>query len=123
VNFFAFKDIQTYREGSRCRDWYRGVNFGWGSPLGDSFVYEAWQGHFELPVPEFMESGSKSSIYSMWSVTGSTPLTLMVSALDCANVLDFQFMKELRQETEQMKKGFLADGRGDPRRLLPLGES
>ena len=47
--FFAFQDIREKREASPYKDWYRGVNFGWGSPLGDPFGYEAWQGHFELP--------------------------------------------------------------------------
>ena len=47
--FFAFRDIQQNREASPYKDWYKGVNFGWGSPMGDSFGYEAWQGHFELP--------------------------------------------------------------------------
>ena len=30
--FFAFKDIQKNREGSRYRDWYKGINFGWTVP-------------------------------------------------------------------------------------------
>lgn len=33
--FFAFQDIREKREASPYKDWYRGVNFGWGSPLGD----------------------------------------------------------------------------------------
>lgn len=49
MSFFAFQDIREKREASPYKDWYRGVNFGWGSPLGDPFGYEAWQGHFELP--------------------------------------------------------------------------
>ena len=47
--FFAFRDIQEKRENSPYRDWYKGVNFGWGSPLGDSFGYESWHGIWELP--------------------------------------------------------------------------
>ena len=46
--FPAFRDIQEKKEASPYKDWYRGVNFGWGSPMGDSFGYEAWQGHYEL---------------------------------------------------------------------------
>ena len=38
--FFAFRDIQEHREGSRYCGWYRGINFGWQSPLGDSFGYD-----------------------------------------------------------------------------------
>ena len=47
--FFAFKDIQEKKWDSPYKDWYKGVNFDWSSPLGDPFGYEAWQGHFELP--------------------------------------------------------------------------
>ena len=47
--FFAFKDIQEKKWDSPYKDWYKGVNFDWQSPLGDPFGYEAWQGHFELP--------------------------------------------------------------------------
>ena len=39
--FPAFRDIQEKKEASPYKDWYRGVNFGWGSPLGDPFGYEA----------------------------------------------------------------------------------
>ena len=55
--FFAFQDIREKREASPYKDWYRGVNFGWGSPLGDPFGYEAWQGHFELPLLKSLEPG------------------------------------------------------------------
>lgn len=103
--FFAFKDIQTYREGSRYRDWYKGINFGWGSPLGDSFGYEAWQGHFELPCLNLWNPEVKQYLFDV--------IRFWIEAfdidgirLDCANVLDFQFMKELRHETEHMKKDF-----------------
>ena len=36
--FFAFRDLQAHRDQSPYAGWYRNVNFGWGSPLGDSFV-------------------------------------------------------------------------------------
>ena len=42
--FFAFRDLQAHRDQSPYAGWYRNVNFGWGSPLGDSFGYESWHG-------------------------------------------------------------------------------
>lgn len=39
--FFAFRDLQAHRDQSPYAGWYRNVNFGWGSPLGDSFGYES----------------------------------------------------------------------------------
>ena len=47
--FFAFRDLLANGPQAPYRDWYKGVNFGWGSPYGDPFGYEAWQGHYELP--------------------------------------------------------------------------
>ena len=33
----AFKDLQQNGQGSRCKDWFAGVNFGGRSPYGDNF--------------------------------------------------------------------------------------
>ena len=46
--FFAFRDIQQNREGSRYCGWYKGINFGWNNPYNDGFGYEAWRNCFEL---------------------------------------------------------------------------
>lgn len=103
--FFAFQDIQTHREQSRFRDWYRGVNFGWGSPLGDSFTYDAWQGHFELPCLNHYNPEVRRymiDVIRYWIET----FDIDGIRLDCANVLDFQFMKEMRAETQHMKQDF-----------------
>lgn len=103
--FFAFKDIQENRENSRYRDWYRGVNFGWGSPMGDSFGYEAWQGHYELPCLNLWNPEVKQYLFDtvrFWIDT----FDIDGIRLDCANVLDFGFMKELRSQTNGMKEDF-----------------
>ncbi len=103
--FFAFQDIQLNRENSRYRDWYRGVNFGWGSPMGDSFGYEAWQGHFELPCLNLWNPEVKQYLFDtirFWIDT----FDIDGIRLDCANVLDFGFMKELRSQTAGMKEDF-----------------
>lgn len=103
--FFAFQDIRERREASPFRDWYKGVNFGWNSPMGDSFGYEAWQGHFELPCLNLWNPAVKNYLFEVirfwideFGIDGIR--------LDCANVLDFQFMKELRARTSAMKQDF-----------------
>lgn len=103
--FFAFQDIQKNREASPCRDWYRGVNFGWGSPLGDSFGYEAWQGHFELPCLNLQNPAVKDYLFDTVQFWIDT-FDIDGIRLDCANVLDFTFMSELRARTGQMKEDF-----------------
>lgn len=103
--FFAFRDIQEKREASPYKDWYRGINFGWGSPMGDSFGYEAWQGHYELPCLNLWNPVVKDYLFDtvkFWV----DEFDIDGIRLDCANVLDFNFMKELRQKTASMKEDF-----------------
>ena len=103
--FFAFKDIQEKRWDSPYKDWYKGVNFDWQSPCGDSFGYEAWQGHFELPFLNLFNPGVRSYLFDVirfWI----DEFDIDGIRLDCANVLDFNFMKEMRSQTEAMKEDF-----------------
>ena len=103
--FFAFKDIQEKRWDSPYKDWYKGVNFDWQSPCGDSFGYEAWQGHFELPCLNLFNPDVRSYLFDVirfWIAE----FDIDGIRLDCANVLDFNFMKEMRSQTEAMKEDF-----------------
>ncbi len=103
--FFAFRDIQQFREHSRYCSWYRSVNFGWGSPLGDPFGYDAWQGHFELPCLNLQNPEVRQYLFDVIRYWVDT-FDIDGIRLDCANVLDFQFMKELRWQTSRMKPEF-----------------
>ena len=103
--FFAFQDIREKREASPYKDWYRGVNFGWGSPLGDPFGYEAWQGHFELPCLNLWNPDVRQYLFDSIRFWVDN-FDIDGIRLDCANVLDFGFMKELREKTSAMKPDF-----------------
>ena len=103
--FFAFQDIRQKREASPYADWYKGVNFGWQSPLGDPFGYEAWQGHYELPCLNLQNPQVKEYLFDVirfWI----DEFDIDGIRLDCANVLDFRFMAELRRQTADMKEDF-----------------
>ncbi len=103
--FPAFLDIIKYQGDSLYRDWYKGVNFHGNSPLGDSFWYEAWQGHFELPCLNLSNPPVRKYIFDtirFWIDT----FDIDGIRLDCASVLDFGFMKELREQTSGMKEDF-----------------
>ena len=100
--FFAFQDIREKREASPYKDWYRGVNFGWGSPLGDPFGYEAWQGHFELPCLNLRNPEVRQYLFDSIQFWVDN-FNIDGIRLDCANVLDFGFMKELREKTSARK--------------------
>lgn len=103
--FFTFKDIQEKKWDSPYKDWYKGVNFGWQSPLGDPFGYEAWQGHFELPCLNLYNLQVKDYLFDVirfWV----NEFDIDGIRLDCANILDFNFMKEMRAKTASMKPDF-----------------
>ena len=103
--FFAFQDIREKHEASPYKDWYRGVNFGWGSPLGDPFGYEAWQRHFELPCLNLWNPDVRQYLFDSIRFWVDN-FDIDGIRLDCANVLDFGFMKELREKTSAMKPDF-----------------
>ena len=103
--FFAFRDIQQNREGSRYCGWYIGVNFGWNSPYNDGFGYEAWQGHFELPCLNLQNPEVKQYLFDVIRFWISE-FDIDGIRLDCANVMDFGFMQEMRTQTASMKPDF-----------------
>ena len=103
--FFAFKDIQEKKWDSPYKDWYKGVNFGWQSPLGDPFGYEAWQGHFELPCLNLYNQQVKDYLFDVirfWV----DEFDIDGIRLDTADVLDFDFMKGLRRVANEVKPEF-----------------
>ncbi|MCI9106575.1 MAG: alpha-amylase [Lachnospiraceae bacterium] len=103
--FFAFQDIQQKKWDSPYTNWYKGISFDWQSPLGDSFGYDAWQNHFELPCLNLQNPQVKEYLFDVirfWI----DEFDIDGIRLDCANVLDFQFMKELREQTSSMKEDF-----------------
>ncbi|MCI8274233.1 MAG: alpha-amylase [Lachnospiraceae bacterium] len=103
--FFAFKDIQEHREASPYKDWYKGVNFWQQSSLGDSFSYEAWQGHMELPALNHQNPAVREHLLN--AVTfWVKEFDIDGIRLDCANVLDFDFMKALRSHCDGLKADF-----------------
>lgn len=103
--FFAFKDIQKKRWDSPYKDWYKGINFNGNSPYNDGFGYEAWQGHYELPCLNLWNPDVRNYLFNVIQFWIDT-FAIDGIRLDCANVLDFQFMKEMRQKTGQMKEDF-----------------
>ena len=103
--FFAFRSLQENREDSPYSSWYRNVQFHTGSPLGDSFCYDCWQGHFSLPCLNLSNPEVKTYLFDtvrFWI----EQFDIDGIRLDCANVLDMSFMQELREKTAAMKPEF-----------------
>lgn len=103
--FAAFCDIQRNREGSRYCGWYKGINFGWNNPYNDGFGYEAWRNCFELVNLNLSNQEVRDyllDVIRFWI----KEFDIDGIRLDCADCLDFEFMKQMRRVTVQEKEDF-----------------
>lgn len=103
--FFAFQDLCQRKKLSLYQHWYCGVDFSSNTPYEDGFSYEAWRGHYELPRLNLKNHRVTSYLYEVvkkWI----QDFDIDGIRLDCADVLDFDFMKELRQVVDQEKEEF-----------------
>ncbi|MBO5145507.1 MAG: alpha-amylase [Lachnospiraceae bacterium] len=104
-DFFAFKDIKEKRESSPYRDWYCNVNFYGNNEYNDGFSYDNWGGYNLLVKLNQRNPAVRDYIcdvirfwVSEFDVDGIR--------LDAADVLDFDFMKALRQVANEVKPDF-----------------
>jgi glycosidase len=104
-DFFAFKDIKEKRENSQYKDWYCNVNFYGNNEYNDGFSYDNWGGYNLLVKLNQKNPAVKDYIcdvirfwVSEFNVDGIR--------LDAADVLDFDFMKALRQVSKEVKPDF-----------------
>ena len=104
-DFFAFKDIQKNREASAYKDWYCNVNFGGNNEYGDGFSYDNWGGYNLLVKLNQRNPAVKEYICDViryWVAE----FDIDGIRLDAADVLDFEFMKELRRTADAVKPDF-----------------
>lgn len=104
-DFFAFQDIKQNRANSRYKDWYCNVNFWGNNQYNDGFSYENWGGYDLLAKLNQKNPEVKNYICDVirywveeFDVDGIR--------LDAADVLDFDFMKELRRTANAVKPDF-----------------
>ena len=104
-DFFAFRDLKEKRENSAYRDWYCNVNFWGNNEYNDGFSYENWGG-YNLLVKLNQRNGAVRDyicdVIRFWVQT----FDIDGLRLDAADVLDFDFMKELRRTAESVKPEF-----------------
>lgn len=103
--FFAFRDIQKNKENSPYKDWYKGINFGWDSAYHDGFSYDTWRGSGDLVNLNLRNPDVKNYLFDVirfWI----DEFDIDGIRLDCADCLDFDFMKEMRWITTQKKAEF-----------------
>lgn len=103
--FFAFQDLQKNREQSPYRYWYQDVSFEGNTPMNDGFWYRAWHNCYELANLNLWNPDVKNyllDVVRFWI----DEFDIDGIRLDCADCLQFDFMKELRKATEEKKEDF-----------------
>lgn len=103
--FFAFQDLKANRENSRYRDWYCNVNFYGNNEYNDGFSYDNWGGYNLLVKLNQRNPEVKNYIFDsirMWA----KEFDIDGIRLDAADVLDHDFMREMRGVTDSLKQDF-----------------
>lgn len=104
-DFFAFKDLLEKKKESKYINWFSGVDFNYSSPMGDDFTYNSWSGHYNLVQLNLKNSEVVDYLFGaikMWA----DDLGIDGLRLDVADVLDFDFMKQLSSFSRELKDDF-----------------
>lgn len=103
--FFAFDDLRKNKENSRYRDWYCNVNFWGNTEYNDGFSYDNWGGYNLLAKLNMNNPEVRNYHFDtvrMWV----KEFDIDGIRLDAADVLDHNFMRELRSVTDSLKSDF-----------------
>lgn len=104
-DFFAFRDIRENRENSRYKDWYCNVNFYGNNEYNDGFSYDNWGGYNLLVKLNQKNPEVRNYIFDVIRFWVSE-FDVDGIRLDAADVLDFDFMKDLRRLANEIKPDF-----------------
>ena len=104
-DFFAFQDIKKNRENSPYKDWYCNVNFWGNNEYNDGFSYENWGGYNLLVKLNQHNPAVRDYICDVIRFWVSE-FDIDGIRLDAADVLDFAYMKALRQVANDVKPEF-----------------
>lgn len=108
-DFFAFQDLRNNREASHYRDWYCHVDFWGNNEYDDGFSYQNWGGHNLLP--KLNQHNPEVREYLLDTVRfWVQEFDIDGLRLDAADVLAFDFMRNLRALADNIKEDFLLLG-------------
>ncbi len=104
-DFFAFQDIKQNRENSVYKDWYCNVNFWGNNSYDDGFSYENWGG-YDLLVK--LNQHNPAVVDYICDVIRFWVREFDIDGirLDAADVMDFNYMKRIRQVANEVKADF-----------------
>ncbi len=104
-DFWAFRDVQAYRERSAYRDWFQGLAFTGESPYHDPFTYEGWHGYYDLVKLALRHPAVKEHLFqaiAQWV----REFEIDGLRLDVADCLDLDFLRELAAFCRSLRPDF-----------------
>ena len=104
-DFWAFRDVLTYGEGSAYVDWFHNLRFGEKSPKGDPFSYTSWQGHDDLVELNLAHHDVWAQLFDavkLWM----HQFGIDGLRLDAADSMDFDFLRALRGFVKPLREDF-----------------
>lgn len=104
-DFWAFKDVQQNRENSPYVSWFSGIDFNGDNYHKDGFSYDTWRGYDTLVKLNLDNPAVKDYLLEQ-TASWIRDYDIDGLRLDSADVLDFNFMHELRELTESIKPDF-----------------
>lgn len=103
--FWAFKDVLSYKEQSVYKDWFSNLHFYGSTPYNDPFTYDSWEGHYNLVKLNLRNPDVVKHLLdavSMWiDYFGIDGLRL-----DAADCVDPEFFEKLNSLTKGKKHDF-----------------
>lgn len=104
-DFWAFRDVQARGAASPYCDWFYNLRFNQRSPYGDPFVYEGWNGYYDLVKLNLANPAVREHLFqavAQWvehySIDG-----LRLDAADC---LDMDFLRALASFCKGLRPDF-----------------
>ena len=104
-DFFAFREVREKREQSPYQWWYCNVNFQGNNSFNDGFSYDTWGGYDLLAKLNLHHPDVRA--YHLDTVRfWVNEFDIDGLRLDTADLLDFDFLRELRSLADQIKPDF-----------------
>lgn len=104
-DFWAFKDVRNNLSGSAYCDWFQGLTFNGTSPFNDPFVYQGWNGYYNLVKLNLLNENVVKHLFDavkMWI----DEFKIDGLRLDAADCLDNGFIKRLVKYCKEQKNDF-----------------
>jgi cyclomaltodextrinase / maltogenic alpha-amylase / neopullulanase len=104
-DFWAFKDVQANLSNSAYCDWFQGLSFNGKNQFNEPFIYEGWNGHYELVKLNLLNNDIVQHIFGavkMWI----NELGIDGLRLDAADCLDKSFIRQLAKFCKEQKNEF-----------------